>query len=153
MPDLLPPKVIGELSTLNTYVIVENQQAGATLRIWANDTTEIATKAGAAGGRDQLFIDPAFLPLAVGTAITATQEDAGGSSKPSPVPVVVQRVPSPPSKAQFIGAIYTCVSFVRVIGLTPGATFEVHQPGRRRYRTGIATGQGRDIQRLSRGPP
>jgi hypothetical protein len=143
MPDFLPPKVVGELSTLNTYVIVENHQPGTTLKIWADGTTLIGTKAGAAGGRDQVPIDPSFLPLTKDTSVTATQEDPGGPpSKPSPVSVIVQPVPNPLNQARFEGTVYRCVVFLRVSGLTPGAKFEVHQPGASGIGPGSRIGQG-----------
>lgn len=129
MPDFLPPKVVGELSTLNTYVVVENHQPGTTIKIWADETTLIGTKTGATGGRDQVSINPSFLPLTGGTSLTATQEDSDGfPSKRSPVPVIVQVVPNPLNRVRFEGTVYSCVDFLRASGLTPGAKFEVHQP-------------------------
>jgi hypothetical protein len=53
MPDFLPPKVIGELSVLNTYAIADNHQPGTTIKLLINGATKIGTKTGAAGGRDQ----------------------------------------------------------------------------------------------------
>jgi hypothetical protein len=143
MPDFLPPKVVGEISTLNTYVIVENHLAGTTLKVWANGVKVIGTKTGAAGGHDQITIDPSFLPLTQGMAVTATQEDPGGPpSNPSPDPVIVQSVPNPLNQAQFDGTVYRCVDYLGTFGLTPGAKFEVHQPGASGIGPGSLIGKG-----------
>ncbi|WP_139335071.1 hypothetical protein [Mycobacterium sp. GA-1841] len=128
MPDLLPPKVVGELTALNSTVRVENHQAATTLRLWVNGT-EIGAKQGASAGRDEVAVNPAYLPLQVGAAITATQEDGQEVSAPSPDAVIVQAVPSTLGQAQVVGVVYACAQNVRVSGLTPGARFEVHQPG------------------------
>ncbi|NME81485.1 hypothetical protein [Rhodococcus sp. 105337] len=150
MPNLLPPQIVGEMSTLNTFVVVDNQQAGTTLRIWANGTTEIGTKVDSLGGRDQVPIAPLFLPLAVGTMVTATQEDVGGPpSEPSPEAMIIQPVSSPLNDAQLLGTIYTCVSSVRVGGATPGAEFEVHQRGSGGIGSGVMLGQGETYNGLA----
>jgi len=143
MPDFLPPKVVGELSTLNTYVIVENHQPGITLKVWADGNTLIGSKIGAEGGRDKVSINSNFLPLKVGTSITATQESPGEPpSRPSPIPVIIQAVPNPLNQARFEGTIYHCVDFLRTSGLTPGAKVEVHQPGASGIGPGSLIGQG-----------
>ncbi len=129
MSEFSPPIVHGPLSTENKYVILSTQETGTTLKVIANGKTVIGTKNVADGGWDVVQIDPAFLPLKAGTALTATQEKPGGPpSNPSPKPVVVWAVPKPLGQGKFDGVIYGCVTHVRVFGLTPGAKFEIHQP-------------------------
>ena len=134
MPDYNPPSVVGGLSTLNSYVIVENQLPMTTLRIWANGSTPIGQKIGATGGRDQVPIDAAFLPLTVGTSVTATQEDLGGTPSNPSKPELVRAVPDVTkdkdalAHAYFQETVYRCVDFLRISGLEPGAKFEVYQP-------------------------
>jgi hypothetical protein len=121
MPDLNPPKVVGELSILNEYVVVENHLPGTQVNVWADAATVIGTISSAAGGRDQIPIDPVFLPLKAHWSITATQEWPGGPpSLHSPVPVLVQD-PSASPPVAFEETVYDCVSFLRTFGPPPGA--------------------------------
>lgn len=129
MPNFLPPVIVGPLSTENRFVIVENHQSGTTLNLLVNGRDIIGTKTGAAGGRDIIEIDAAFLPLTAGVSLTATQEDSGGlPSSPSRRPVIVRAIPNPLGKGHFEGIIYHCVKFIRLSGLEPGSKFEIHQP-------------------------
>lgn len=125
MSDSFRPKLVGEVSTLNTYVVVENHLPGTTLKILSDGTTLIGTKTNSIGGRDQVIIDPPFLPLTEGASLTATQEESGGPPSYPSLPIKVKR--AVPSHGRFDGIIYRCVDFVRVSGLTEGSAFEVHE--------------------------
>src|SRR5213078_1363442 len=102
-----------------------NQLAGTTIRLFA-DGTEIASKANAAGGRDEIKLTSSLMP---GTRLTTTQEDSLGShSEPTPEPLIVDAIPTPLPQAYFGGPVFGCVRLMWINGLVPGASFEVHQP-------------------------
>ena len=131
VPTLSPPIVIGPLSILNGYVIVENHEPGTALKIYA-DNTLIGTKQNAAGGRDQVNLNTDLRGFE-GATIRATQEDPLNAESVSPLlltpdPVTVLSVLDPLPYGQFDGTIYQCTTHIRIFGLTPGADFTVEQP-------------------------
>lgn len=123
MPILLPPKILGPISNLNDYVIVQNHKANSTLRIF-EDGSPIGELIGAIGGSDQVILSS---PMSEGGSITVRQELNGEVSEMSPEPVLVLSNNGLPTKAAIQGVLYDCVEFCRINGLFPGSRVEVHQ--------------------------
>lgn len=125
MSDVLPPVVVGPLSTANSFVRIVNHRAGANLAVFG-DGKLIGSLSGARGGSDDVVLTR---PLIANEGITATQDDpttnAPASEHSSP-PLVVQVLQL--GQTRFNGRVYRCAVGAWVFGSSPGVGVEIHQP-------------------------
>src|SRR4051794_20239177 len=113
METLIPPTVIGALSTESKFVIVENHLPGTTVKLISDLSPIVEKKERCTGGRDVIKLSRSLI---VGESLTATQESPSGGqpSPPSREPVITQQVPSrlPPPRIE--GILHQCTEFVRL---------------------------------------
>jgi hypothetical protein len=130
-PRPLPPVVDGPITQLSTQVYVDSVLPNAAVTVY-NDpagTNQVGTitSGNSPGG---IWV-PLTKPVAVGQQITARQEYTGpdpkikalvsGLSDPSNVPVPVEPAPNPLPPPVFISGLSTCMDFIWMDGLIPGA--------------------------------
>jgi len=128
MPTPLPPLVVGPVFETSTQVYVENLLPRSTFTVYGDKagTNQIGTGlAGAAPGNMWVPIKPTT-PLKFPTGwITAIQKYAGSPSDLSNA-VQVLPVPDPLPVPIFASGLCTCMDWVWIDGLIPGATLTIN---------------------------
>ena len=120
---LLPPTVVGPLSTLNTEIEVTGQVVGATVSVHSSGHL---VASGTATSADQVFPLLTGAHLAAGDLVTSVQVMGTGTpSAASPHPVKVQAPPSSLGHVTFASAVIACTTVVEITGAVPGAIAEV----------------------------
>jgi hypothetical protein len=114
----LPPLVLGPLSVCSARVRVQGQVTGSTVTLFADGRM---VGQAAATGPDQWFDLAPGVPLPPRAKVTATQEDGGGVSAPSPQPVIVQARPQHPGHVVIVSHLWQGGECIFVTGATPGA--------------------------------
>ena len=120
---LLAPVVHGPISPCNTSVLVEGHLLNSTLAVYVNGV-KVGTKTATALSEAV----PLSSPLSAGDKVTATQATSGGESPQSPLAVVVQSVPTPPTSVS-TSHLFACATSVWVEGAVPGAKLRIQQSG------------------------
>jgi hypothetical protein len=122
---LIPPKVRGPLTPFSTSVTVEHVLPGAWAEILVNGSpiqrTNIATS-------NSVEVQLVGYTLPPGGTVTARWSLSGEQSQPS-LPELVLGYPTKLGMPVFLSPIHTCVDWIAVGGLYPGATVEIHNGG------------------------
>lgn len=116
---LLPPEILGPVSTCSKKVRIRGNIVGATIHILAN-MNEIATHDNASKFDDSYDLDVA---LQEGVSITVFQSFDGEKSDFG-LPVNVQSVPAQPSSLTVESTLYECGRAIWTTGGVPGAKVE-----------------------------
>jgi hypothetical protein len=114
----LPPLVLGPLSVCSARIRVQGQVTGSTVTLFANGN--LVGKAVATGPDQWIDLDSGS-QLPPHARVTATQEDSGGASAPSPQPIVVQARPRHPGHVVYVSHAWVGGECILVSGATPGA--------------------------------
>ncbi|WP_329484278.1 hypothetical protein OG555_19210 [Kribbella sp. NBC_01484] len=123
---LLPPKVVGPITELSTFVTVLGAIDGAVVQLLANNAP-VGIPATAHG----LSVDVPLggVPLAAGVSVTATQAASkfllNDVSPPSPVGEPVGGAPTSLPPVVFLSILHPCADWAFVGGTVPGVTVEL----------------------------
>lgn len=116
----LSPPGIGVVSACSNHVFVSGFVPHATIRVYKNGTSLIATDTPDFG-----FTAVTVAPLVFGDRLTATQTVLGETSAPTNPPVIVGKAPTSLVAPVVDPVIYACGRIVPVGGLVSGVTVDV----------------------------
>jgi hypothetical protein len=116
---LIAPEVKGPISTCSKKVRIKGHIAGATVKVLVNGAQ---TASKVSNWPDDVFDINASLNA--GDKITATQEFGGEASPESPLPAVVQHVPSTLANLTIPTHLHQCGTAVWTEGSVPGSKVE-----------------------------
>jgi hypothetical protein len=116
----LSPPIVGAVEACSTHVYVSGFVPHATVRVYKNGATLIATVTPTFG-----FTTVTVAALASGDKLTATQTVLGETSAPTDPPTVVGNAPTSLGAPVIDPTIYTCGRVVPVQGLASGVTVDV----------------------------
>jgi hypothetical protein len=122
---LIPPKVCGPLSFLSTSIRVEHVLPGAWVEILVNGSPIQRTNIATSNAVEVPLLGYTMPP---GGTVTARWSLGGEASLPS-VPEIVLGYPTKLGNPFFLSPIHTCVDWIAVGGLYPGATVEIRNGG------------------------
>ena len=122
---LIPPKVCGPLSFLSTSVRVEHVLPGALVEILVNGNSIQRTNFATSNSAEVQLVGYILPPNGM---VTAKWSIGGDQSLPG-LPELVLGYPAKIGTPVFLSPIHTCVDWIAVGGLYPGATVEIYNGG------------------------
>src|SRR5277367_1161229 len=135
-PPPLPPVVSGPVYTTSKQVFVGNVLPNSKITIYHNAASTHVAGTATSTSPGSIWV-PLTVTLAVGQPITARQQYTGsdpkiqvtGESPPSTLPVPVLKPPTPLPAPIFASGLCTCMDWVYIDGLIPGATLTITMGG------------------------